>query len=325
MPTLHSSLCTLHLLVCTLDERIAAVPQMLLPPQEGVRWVVSMQYTDERFLQQIPSVLRERSDVHLLTLPGKGLSRNRNHALAFVRQALFSEADSEHCTLSEPCRLAGRLQGSHLQAMGIGRMDSSLFTLHSSLPHACLISDDDVRYALPQLQALRRCLADNPQVDVALFEMTAPDGTPLKPYPTRSMTYREAMAVRGYYPTSMEIVLGARAVEQLHFDERFGLGSPALPCGEEEVLLCDALREGLDVRFFPLVIGQTDPATTGLRFLSDPAVQRAKGAVFAYTLPRTRAYYKMGKEALHHFLYGRANPFPLLRHMQEGASLLAQR
>ena len=282
MATLHSSLFTLHLLVCTLDERIAGVPQMLLPPQEGVRWVVSMQYTDERFLQMIPSVLRERSDVHLLILPGKGLSRNRNHALAFVRQALSSEADAE-------------------------------------LNHFALISDDDVRYTLPQLQALRRCLADNPQVDVALFEMTAPDGTPLKPYPTRSMTYREAMAVRGYYPTSMEIVLGARAIERLHFDERFGLGSPALPCGEEEVLLCDALREGLEVRFFPVVIGQTDPATTGLRFLSDPAVQRAKGAVFAYTLPRARAYYKMAKEALHHLLYSRANPFPLLRHMQEGA------
>lgn len=287
-----SALCTLHLLVCTLDERIASVPQMLLPPQEGVRWVVSMQYTDERFLQQIPAVLQERSDVHLLTLPGKGLSRNRNHALAFMRQSL-----------SGGLPLSGSIGNNNRAALGCN----------------CLISDDDVRYTLPQLQALRQCLADNPQVDVALFGMTAPDGTPLKPYPTRSMTYREAMAVRGYYPTSMEIVLGARAIERLHFDERFGLGSPALPCGEEEVLLCDALREGLEVRFFPVVIGQTDPATTGLRFLSDPAVQRAKGAVFAYTLPRARAYYKMAKEALHHLLYSRANPFPLLRHMQEGA------
>ena len=278
------------ILVCTLDERIAGVPQMLLPPQEGVRWVVSMQYTDERFLQQIPAVLQERSDVHLLTLPGKGLSRNRNHALAFVRQ-----------TLSGCLPLSGSIGNDNRAALG------------------CLISDDDVRYTLPQLQALRQCLADNPQVDVALFEMTAPNGTPLKPYPTRSMAYREAMTVRGYYPSSWEIVLGARAVERLHFDERFGLGSPALPCGEEEVLLCDALREGLEVRFFPVAIGQTDPATTGLRFLSDPAVQRAKGAVFAYTLPRARAYYKMGKEALHHLLYSRANPFPLLRHMREGA------
>ena len=312
MSTLHSALCTLHLLVCTLDERIAGVPQMLLPPQEGVRWVVSMQYTDERFLQQIPAVLQERSDVHLLTLPGKGLSRNRNHALASVRQTLFNEADAERCALSEPYRLAGRPQGSPLQAMEHSRK-------HIELNRFAIISDDDVRYTLPQLQALRRCLADNPQVDVALFEMTAPDGTPLKSYPTRSMPYREAMTMRGYYPTSMEIVLGARAVERLHFDERFGLGSPALPCGEEEVLLCDALREGLEVRFFPVVIGQTDPATTGLRFLSDPAVQRAKGAVFAYTLPRTQAYYKMGKEALHHLLYNCANPFPLLRHMHEGA------
>lgn len=283
---------TLDILICTIDGRVASVPQMLLPAQAGVRWVVSMQYTDERFLQQIPAVLRERTDVHMLLLPGRGLSRNRNNALDFVRQTLADRPASPS---------ADRTQR-----------------------HYALISDDDVHYTLPRLQELLKCLDDNPQADVALFKTITPDGTPLKNYPARTMTYREAMTVKRYYPTSFEIVLGEEAIKRLQFDERFGLGSPSLSCGEEDVLMHDAMQAGLDIRFFPLVVGQTDPATTGSRFLTDVAVQRAKGAVFAYTLPRTRAYYAIVKEALRHLIYNRANPFPLLRHMHQGACLISK-
>lgn len=284
---------TLDILICTIDERVASVPQMLLPAQAGVRWVVSMQYTDERFLQQIPTILRERADVNLLLLQGRGLSRNRNNALNFVRQTLTQRPTSTNA------------EGTTQR-------------------HYALISDDDVRYTPSRLQQLLKCLDNNPHTDVALFKTITTDGTTLKNYPHRTMTFREAMAVRRYYPTSFEIVLGKEAIKRLHFDERFGLGSPDLPCGEEDVLMHNALQAGLDIRFFPLVLAQTDPATTGTRFLTDIAVQRAKGAVFAYTLPRARAYYAIAKEALHHLIYNRANPFPLLRHMHQGATLISK-
>lgn len=284
---------TLDILICTIDGRIADVPRMLLPAQVGVRWIVSMQYTDKRFLQQIPTALRERADVHLLLLPGRGLSRNRNNALAFVRQTLSDISTT---------------------------LDSNVTTQR----HYALISDDDVRYTQPRLQELLKCLGNNQQTDIALFETITPDGTLLKNYPRQTMTYREAMAVRKYYPSSVEIVLGEKAIKRLHFDERFGLGSSALSGGEEHVLMHDALQAGLDIRFFPIVVAQTDPATTGSHFLTDIAVQRAKGAVFAYTLPRTRAYYAIAKEVLHHLIYNHANPFPLLRHMHQGATLISR-
>ena len=44
----------LHVLVCTLDEGITRVPHLLKPEREDVRYVVSFQYTDEKFLSFIP-------------------------------------------------------------------------------------------------------------------------------------------------------------------------------------------------------------------------------------------------------------------------------
>lgn len=262
---------TLDILVCTIDERVRRVPALLLPPQEGVRYVVSMQCTEEGMSALVPEVLLRRPDVTLLTLAGRGLSRNRNHALA-------------HATAE-----------------------------------AALIADDDMAYTLPRLRRLRQCLQDNPGTQVALFEATDREGHPMKHYPRQAMDYRAAMACRGYYPSSWEIVLRREAFARLRFNEQFGLGSGTFPCGEEEVLLHDAVRQGLEARFFPIVIGETDRATTGSRFLTDPSVQRAKGAVFAYTHSRSRARCLCLKEALHHLVFNHANPFTILRHMREGA------
>lgn len=71
----------IDVLICTINERIADVPQMFLAPREDVTYVVSMQYTDDFYLEMIPDEILDRGDVQLVTLEGKGLCRNRNHAL----------------------------------------------------------------------------------------------------------------------------------------------------------------------------------------------------------------------------------------------------
>jgi glycosyltransferase involved in cell wall biosynthesis len=86
---------TLDILICTIDDRIGRVVDVLLPPMEGVRWVVSMQYTDERMLERVPTVLRERTDVTLCFLPGRGLCRNRNHALRQAQGDIVLIADDD--------------------------------------------------------------------------------------------------------------------------------------------------------------------------------------------------------------------------------------
>lgn len=86
---------TLDVLICSLNGRIARVPDLLLPPQESVRYVVSFQYTNDSYLTAIPRELKERDDVTLTYLRGEGLSANRNNALAHASSDLVLFIDDD--------------------------------------------------------------------------------------------------------------------------------------------------------------------------------------------------------------------------------------
>lgn len=104
---------TLDILICTIDEGIEKVPDVLMSPRDDVRYVVSMQWTgtravgdsyaddevermEERLLERVPKVLKEREDVTLTFLKGRGLSRNRNHALAHATADVVLIADDDN-------------------------------------------------------------------------------------------------------------------------------------------------------------------------------------------------------------------------------------
>ena len=85
----------LDILICTLNEGIAGVSQIFLAPRADVRYIISMQYTDDCYLKYIPEDINKRNDVKLLLLKGKGLSRNRNNALQAATSDLALIADDD--------------------------------------------------------------------------------------------------------------------------------------------------------------------------------------------------------------------------------------
>lgn len=87
---------TLSILICTIDAGISRVPDVLMSPRDDVQYVVSMQWTDKQYMEQVPSVLKEREDVVLTFLEGKGLSRNRNHAIEHATGDLMLVADDDN-------------------------------------------------------------------------------------------------------------------------------------------------------------------------------------------------------------------------------------
>jgi len=261
---------TLDILICTIDEGIQRVPKVLLPPMSDVTYVVSMQYTDERFLHQIPQELRQRTDVILTFQAGRGLSRNRNNAF------------------------------------------------DASAADIVLITDDDMRLSRDGIERVRMIYDDNTQVDIALFRISDYDGKFFKRYPKSAMDYHKAK-VQGYYPASCEMSMRGSVIKYgLQFNESFGLGASFLSSGEEDVFLKDAMDKRMNVRFFPVTIGETDAKTTGSRFLEDVSVQRSKGAVFSYCYGTRSALWRITKESLHYLFYKGKNPFPLFRHMWQG-------
>jgi glycosyltransferase involved in cell wall biosynthesis len=86
---------TLEILICTIDEGAASVPQILLPQRKDVRYLVSMQYTDEKYLRLLDVPELHRTDVTLTTLAGRGLSRNRNHAFRHATGDVMLLADDD--------------------------------------------------------------------------------------------------------------------------------------------------------------------------------------------------------------------------------------
>lgn len=265
---------TIDILICTINEGIDKVPFVLMPPMEGVRYVICMQYTDEKALDKVPMKVMTRKDVKLYIHESKGLSRNRNFAFD------WTEAD------------------------------------------ITVIADDDNRYRPEYIEHIRNTYTKHPEAEIVCFAAESYDGMPMKKYPQQQMTYAEAVEC-GYYPTSMEMTMRTECIKKygLRFNENFGLGSELLCAGEEDVFMKDAVDKGLNTIFVPEVIVQSDPITTGLKFLDNKKLQLTKGATFRYLYGRNNAIWRTAKEAAWWMLHKGANPIPIIINMMNGIRL----
>ncbi|MDO4511001.1 MAG: glycosyltransferase [Bacteroidales bacterium] len=72
---------TLQLLICTFNDGIHRVPELILAPIEGVSYLISWQQAEGFTPCELPAAIADRPDVEVTTLPGRGLSRNRNNCL----------------------------------------------------------------------------------------------------------------------------------------------------------------------------------------------------------------------------------------------------
>lgn len=161
-----------------------------------------------------------------------------------------------------------------------------------------VIADDDNEPVQETLKSVAGIFEEHPDWDIIQLRGEGSG----KPFPAP-------------YVSSWELVLRRATAGKLRFDERFGLGSRHLACGEEEVFCHAAQRRGLHIRQVNRFLCRVNGPTTGDRFLSDPRVQRSKGAVFALTRGCLWAYYKCTREAIGRFVRKGANPFPLLKNM----------
>ncbi len=169
--------------------------------------------------------------------------------------------------------------------------------LHSSADFL-LLCDDDERLCQRTVLGIVSDFLAHPEWDIIQYQFSG-DG---KRYPST-------------YVSSVELALRRKVALSVRFDERFGLGSPYLACGEEDVFVADARRQGFAFGHIPRVVCTVANAGTGSAFLASPRVQRSKGAVFCHTRGAAYAYCKCLREALGWMLRRGVNPVPLLRNM----------
>lgn len=265
---------TLDILICSLNKGIARVQDVLLEPQDGVRYIVSYQYTDERYLDLIPKILSTRNDVSVYKYKGQGLSANRNLALDKATADIIMYADDD----------------AHL------------------LPDT------------PQIVTQR--FQDNPDLDVAFFCATTYTGKPLKKYPEEEFTVLEMPTE--YTISALEMACRRNKVQgKIRFDERFGLGTKFLTCGEEEVWVKDAIRAKLNMRYFPEKIVETSTMLKKSLVYVDSGVQRSRGAI-TYYMYGNRAWWICFRFALYSAKKGECHFWPIMKHLAEGIRFMKQ-
>lgn len=106
----------IDILICTIDEGVLRVPSVLMPTRDDVRYVVSVQWTKEAVKELVPKELSEREDVEVVFLEGKGLSRNRNWALAHAKGDVVVIADDDNRYTAELIGNVKEAYEVHLEA-----------------------------------------------------------------------------------------------------------------------------------------------------------------------------------------------------------------
>lgn len=90
----------IDILICTIDDGLMNVSQVLMSQNTDVHYVVSVQHTrpidemSEAWRRNLDE-LRSRTDVVVTTLEGRGLSRNRNNALRHATADIIVIADDD--------------------------------------------------------------------------------------------------------------------------------------------------------------------------------------------------------------------------------------
>lgn len=138
----------------------------------------------------------------------------------------------------------------------------------------------------------------------------------MKNYPTEDF---EVLAMPTQYTISaLEMACRRKSIQgRIRFDERFGLGTQFLTCGEEEVWLEDALRMHLKMHYYPEKIVETSTMLKKSMIYVDAGVQRSNGAISYYKYGG-RAWWQCFCFALKSAKKGYCHFMPMMQHLMEG-------
>lgn len=182
-----------------------------------------------------------------------------------------------------------------IKSCGKGLSKNRNVALRNASGDILLIADDDNRYTLDYLNQILKAFERFSTADIITFQALDMDNRPLKRYPPTSFFYHHRP--KGFYVSSVEIALKKEA-ELPFFDERFGLGTEFLTCGEEEKFIEDAAKTGRQIVYCPCVIVKTPAETSGSKFYDEVGIRRSKGAILYCIHGAIGAYLRSFKYVL---------------------------
>ena len=86
---------TIDILISVKDSHIVRIKDSLPEEMPGVHYIISYQYTDEKFLRLIPEQLEKYPDVLIIKTNRTGVSESRNTALSYAQSDLIYFIDDD--------------------------------------------------------------------------------------------------------------------------------------------------------------------------------------------------------------------------------------
>lgn len=215
-----------------------------------------------------------------------------------------------------PNALKSRSDVSLYAYNGRGLSANRNMALEKAQADIVMFLDDDTRLADNAFEIIFNTMEQHPYLDVAFFCASTYTGKALKQYPTEEFDIT-AMP-QTYTISAIEMVARRTSLQgRVRFDERFGLGTRFLTCGEEDIWMVDAQKAALKMHYFPLKIVETSTLLKSSMIYVDAGVQRSHGAISYYQYGR-KAWAKCFKFALNGARNKMCHFWPMYKHLCEG-------
>lgn len=164
-----------------------------------------------------------------------------------------------------------------------GLSKSRNLALHHSNADICVIADDDLSYVEGYESIISSVYEECAECDIIAFDVPSDNES----RPTNKLTTSKVKFLNSMKLASFQLTFKRESLikHNITFNENFGAGSGIFSCGEENLLLVEALQKGLKIRYYniPIATVSHDESTWYNGF--DEKLFRTKGAMF----------YKMSK------------------------------
>lgn len=148
----------------------------------------------------------------------------------------------------------------------------------------CLIADNDLVYLPNCVNAVTEQYENDPNLDVAVFQIVTPEGLPYKKY--RNESFRVKKPLQQMQISSVEISFKLARIKEkgLRFNENMGLGANYTH-GEELLFINACIKNGLMVKYFPIPIVIHPKESSGKTYSENNVI--ASGITFLKLFPVT--------------------------------------
>lgn len=227
----------------------------------------------------------DRLDIAISTYGPEGLARIVQQQLPHIDGVRYIVSWQEHKDAPIPEVLASR-SDIFIERFGTaGQSHNRNNALDHCSADLVLIADDDVHYSEAGIRQALAYMEKHPDTAIFSFIVERP-GAPA--YPAEE-TVLSRHYPKNYHIGGCELAIRRSKAGNLRFHPDFGLNSPDMHGGEDELFHLTAMRRGLECRFAPIVIGSHPHGHTGFGKPLTPATLRAQGCISALMYPRSFA------------------------------------